>query len=395
MTQVCNCVVIIHYVHHLISDRATTREDNAVVLGRVPRLDEIAEDSFMDIVICSDDLFLDVVVEKMGLYDEVAPYLGLSKQEVDNIRRDHPDSEKVRKLEVLREWKKQKGSGATCKSLIKAFLRMKDKETADCIVSYVKFDSITRHQQPHPNDVMPDRALQQYPNWGDLQNEEKQQKRKELIAQSIKIQRCYSLCIHKLSSHYSENPPPLNPIKAALISYIKGSAKTALPELKASTTIGQIFLIIAEHSSWFNYAILELVVEVINSEIGTSIFSSYLKDTLKPYLERSIYLVPHKSMSTYSTTYSPYVPCALAVDDDELKDLTAKETKRINETLAELLHIHSLQLMSYECGSLRLIFGIYREMFEYEFQQNDSPLHKYIEKNEQENAYYLVMDINL
>ena len=40
-------------------------------------IDEVAEDSLMDIIICSDDLFLDVIVEKMGLYDKVAPYLGL------------------------------------------------------------------------------------------------------------------------------------------------------------------------------------------------------------------------------------------------------------------------------------------------------------------------------
>ena len=339
---------------------------------------------------CSAELLL-TVKDLMKPHEQVAPYLGLSEQKVTNIRRDHPDSEEMRKLEVLQEWKRQKGSGATRRSLVKAFLKMRDRETAEKIVRRVKMFCITHHHQPHPNDVMPDRALQQYPNWEDMENKEKEKIKENLIEENDKIERCYAVCIYMLSECYSKNPPPLDPIKAALTSYIKGPAKTALPELKAAKSIGQIFIIIAEHSSWFNYAILELVVELINNENGTSIFSSYLKNTLKPYLEHSIYLVPRKSMSTHSTTSSSYVPCVLVVD--ELENLTTKEVKLITRKLAKLLQIPSLQLMSYECGSLHLVFGIYQEIFEYEFQRKDSPLHKYIEENG--STYYLSIDINL
>ena len=367
-------------------------------------------------VVCSesdDELFL-TAKDLMKPHEQVAPYLGLSEQKVTNIRRDHPDSEDMRKLQVLREWKRQKASGATRRILVKAFLKMKDRETAEQLVKQVKLVRIT-HRQSQPNDMMPDRALQRYPNWDDLGIDEKKRIKEKLIAENDQIQGCYSLCLSKLIRHYSENPPTLHPVKIALISYIRSSTNKALPDLKsaeaianetlpdvkvtiakdvkAAETIEDIFYIIAEHSSWFNYRILELVVEAIDNEKGTSIFSSYKESTLKPYLERSIYLVPCKSMSTYSTTSSSYVPCVLVVD--ELEGLTAKEVTLITQKVAKLLHIPSLQLMSYECGSLHLIFGIYQEIFEYEFQQNDSPLHKYIEENEQENTYYIIMDINL
>ena len=341
-------------------------------------------------VVCSIELLL-TVKDLMKPHEQVAPYLGLSEQKVTNIRRDHPHSEEMRKLEVLREWKRQKGSGATRRSLVKAFIKMEDRETAEKIVRQVKMVCITHHHQSHPNDVMPDRALQQYPNWEDMEDEEKEKIKENLIEENDEIKRCYAVCLSTLSECYSESPPSLDPIKVALTSYIKGSANTALPELKAAESIGQIFIIIAEHSSWFNYRILELAVDRINNEKGTSIFSSYLEDTLKPYLERSIYLVPRKSMSTHSTTSSSYVPCVLVVDG--LEGLIAKEVKLIAQKLAKLLQIPSLQLESYECGSLHLIFGIDQEIFEYEFQRKDSPLHKYIEENG--SAYYLSIDIDL
>ena len=346
-------------------------------------------------VACSNELFL-TAKESMKPHEQVAPYLGLSEQKVTNIRRDYRDSEETRKLQVLREWKRQKASGATRRSLVKAFLKMRDRETAERIVKQVKMFCITCHHQSRTNDVMPNRVLQwRYPRWDEMEDEEKERIKENLIEENDEIKRCYAICLHELSECYSKNPPSQDPIKAALTSYIKDPANTALPELKAATTIGQIFIIIAEHSSWFNYRILELVVDRIKNEKGTSIFSSYLEGTLKPYLERSIYLVPRKSMSTHSTTSSSYVPCVLVVD--ELENLTTKEVKLITWKLAKLLQIPSLQLMSYEYGSLHLVFGIYQEIFEYElkFQRNESPLHKYIEKNEQENTYYLIVDINL
>ena len=356
--------------------------------------DHNVEDSLMDIS-CSDDLFL-TVRETMEPHNEVAPYLGITKQKVDNIRRDNCDSEKARKLEVLREWKKQKASGATRRSLVKAFLKMKDRVTAEEIVSHAKIAYTTRYHQPCPNDVMPEQALQRYPRWEDMDNEEQKEIKETLIEEHDKITRSYGVCLSNLKTYFSKHVDfDLDNIKINLTSYIAtDSAKIAIPMLQAAETISQIFFVIAEHSSWFNYRILELLVEVIDDEKGTSIFTNYLEDTLKPYLERSIFLVPAKSMATHSTTTSPYVSCTLVLGDVYVQGLPAREIMLITKKLAKLLQIPSLQLMSYKCGSLCLVFGIYQELFEYLLQQDDSLLHRYIKRNEQ-NAFFLIVDATL
>lgn len=78
---------------------------------------------------------------------EIALYLRLSEVDSEDISTDKNLSEKMRRVEVLRKWKRQNGSEATSKCLALAFRKMKDVSTAEVIESY--YDSEKHHKSPH------------------------------------------------------------------------------------------------------------------------------------------------------------------------------------------------------------------------------------------------------
>ena len=69
---------------------------------------------------------------------KVAPYLGISDEDVDDIARDHDGGETSRKIATLQLWKKTNGYEATYLALMQAFLSMKDRQTAENIVRHAK-----------------------------------------------------------------------------------------------------------------------------------------------------------------------------------------------------------------------------------------------------------------
>ena len=81
---------------------------------------------------CDDDFFLTLSPEILS-FVEVAPYFGFRQPEIVEISQDNP-TERTRKLSTLCKWKRQKGSDATYLSLVKIFLRMKDKQLAEFVL---------------------------------------------------------------------------------------------------------------------------------------------------------------------------------------------------------------------------------------------------------------------
>ena len=333
-----------------------------------------------------DESVLREVSEEMQLFCEVAPYLGLSRQEVDNIRADNP-SEKTRKLAVLNTWSRKNGSDATYSRLARAFLKMKDRHTAEVVVLHVRNVHFTCHQKSQSTDVSPEKAVEQFQNWKSMSKEEQDGVKEELTEENDEIQKKYAFCLTKLTSRFEEMSLDIKKLKIGLIAYMKG--KASVSELSSAETISDIFLELAKHTSWFNFCLLEFVVESINDEEGNAILAEYAENTLKPYLERSIFLIPSKSMATYAS--KSYVPCVMMVDD--VKDLSAKETRLIMKRLVKLLGIPSLQLMSFGDGSVRLVFGIHQEIFEYEMHQENSLLQKYAAWNEKDQECIITVDI--
>lgn len=354
---------------------------------------------------CNDQLLLFVRDNAVKRYNEIAPYLELSEQEEYAIR-DDDSSSQIRKLAVLRKWRSKNGSAATCRRLAEAFVKMKDHVTAELIVSHVKnyhFTFLHKQLSPapsRPDDVIPGKALiwtpgirtsdalAQFPIWADMELEEREKIIADLYSRSEKIQAIYShylTCITKhLSSSFSLD---VTVVKRALASKVRHN-HIAFPELKSAISLSDVFFVLATFTSWFNYRLLQHLVNVLGHESGQKYLADYEDKHLKPYLERSIFLIPRNSLSPYAS--SSYVPCVMMVDD--LSDLSGIEMQFVTKKLASLLEMPSLELMSYNAGSIQLVFGIHKEIFE-DIKQEGSLLRMYIQWSEEKSSYMFTIDM--
>lgn len=344
------------------------------------------EDRHMDIS-CSDEL-LKLVRDEMKSYSQVATGLHISEQETCE---DNPCDEEERKLAVLMKWKSKNGSAATCRCLAEAFAQMKDLEMAELIVSYVRMGYFThRHKQSRPDqrpdgDVMPGQALERFPSWECMEYEEQDRVKTQLFEENERVQEEYASCLTRIRKGLSSD---VHEVKLALT--LKMSKRgVVVPELESAETLDQVFLVIARHTSWFNYGLLEFLVNALHYKSGKQILKAYEDEHLNPYLERSIFLVSSKSLSVHAS--SSYVPCVMLFDD--INDLSAKEAEFVKMRLANQLKIPSLQLTSYDIGSVCLCFGIYKEIFEHELHQEGSLLQTYIQWSDEKSSYVFTIDI--
>ena len=339
---------------------------------------------------CNDELLLLVRDKISKSYNDVAPYLGLTEQEEHNIRDNKMLSEEARKLEVLRKWRSKNGSAATCQGLAEAFIQMKDIETAELIVSYVRTGYFTHHHKQSHSDqrqsnIMPGKALERFQSWEVMEHEEQEQVKIQLFEENEKIQEEFTCCFTRICKELSSLSLDVNQVKLALALKMK----VTIPELEPAKTLDQLFFVIAKHTSWFNYHLLEYLVNVLDYRPGKEILMEYEAKHLNPYLEQSIFLVPSTSLSPYDS--SSYVPCVMLFED--ISELSAREVKYIQMRLAKQLKIPLLQLRSYDIGSIRLIFGIHREIFEKDFAQEDSLLKMHIQWKEEMNSFMFTIDI--
>ena len=339
---------------------------------------------------CKDQLLLLVRDKISKSYNDIAPYFGLTEQEEHNIRDNITSSEEARKLQVLRKWRSKNGSTATCQCLAEAFIKMKDIEIAEFIVSYVGTGYFTyRHKQSHADhgqsNTMPNRALERFPSWEVMEHEEQERAKIQLFEENERIQEKYAHYFACICKELSSLSLDVNRVKLALALKMK----VTIPEFESATTLDQLFLVIAKHTTWYNYRPLEYLVNVLNYGLAKKILMEYENTYLNPYLKQSIFLVPSTSLSPYAS--SSYVPCMMLFED--ISELSGTETKYIEMRLAKQLKIPLLQLKSYDIGSVHLIFGIHSNIFEKNFSQEDSLLKKHIQWKEEMNSYVFTIDI--
>lgn len=86
---------------------------------------------------CGDDLFM-VLVQEMESYERLAPYLRITVGQVYSIQRNTPHDYSLGKLCFLQLWREEKGGEATYYALVRAFLGMHDRQTAECIIRHAK-----------------------------------------------------------------------------------------------------------------------------------------------------------------------------------------------------------------------------------------------------------------
>ena len=93
---------------------------------------------------CSDGLFLSLS-EKIISFDCTAPYFDLTEVEIEEIRLDC-QGERLRKMKMLWQWKRKKGSDATNLAIVRIFLRIEDKSLAELVLK----ESLSATAHPNP-----------------------------------------------------------------------------------------------------------------------------------------------------------------------------------------------------------------------------------------------------
>ena len=339
------------------------------------------EASLLDSV-CDDDLFL-LVVDEMVSYERLAPCLGVTAVQVHEIQNDNPHNYKLAKQRFLELWRDKSGPSATIHALICAFLKNGDREVAEAIVAYVKHIS-TSCQPSNPDSVHPEKAVHRYPNWEDMSKEERKEVKERLVIENRDVKKKYTTYFRRILQSFERRDVSEIDLKIN----VEGLKK--LPELASASSAKEVFYIIMQHSSFFNYQLLEDVVEELGNEEEKQLLFEYKNDILKPYLQRSIFEVPLDSISTCAPKSSAYYPCLKLL---ERIDLSANEVVIIKHDLAKLLQLPSLELAHFDDGSIHLVFTISKEV--YDNSPDTSPLCDYIVWDESSSSYIITADIVL
>ena len=334
--------------------------------------------------ICDDDLFL-VVIDEMESYEELAPYLGVSTEEVLKLKSDHPYTHIVAKRILLELWRDRNGAEATIRALVCAFLEFQKGKTAETIVAYVKHISTTC-QPSSPDRVHPEKAVHRYPNWTDMSKEERKEMREKLVVENCQVRRKFATCFRRISRSFERRGAIVTDLKMTLnLTFLK-----KLPELASAASVAEIFVILSEHLSFFNYELLDVIVEDLGSEEEQQLLSEYKNDVLKPYLQKSIFEVPSDSIGTSASKSSTYCPCLKLL---ERIDLSVNEVLIIKRNLATLLELPSIELACFDDGSIYLVFSIPKEV--YDKCPDTSPLYKYIAQDGSSSSHVITADIVL
>jgi len=92
------------------------------------------------------ELQLQQIADKIVTWEGLATHLGINEQKEVAIKHDHQNKYERQKVEMLREWRRQNGSHATWRVLVKTSLTMGDRQLAEDIFRiYCEFHTLMLH----------------------------------------------------------------------------------------------------------------------------------------------------------------------------------------------------------------------------------------------------------
>ena len=346
-----------------------------------------------------DSKVFDKLASKIQRWERIAPELGITYTEMVEIQKNQPSDYRQAKIEFLALWSKNMKSihaHATGLALVEALLATEDREGAEAVIifieSKIKFEEhmCSKSQNPHTcacmRSVHPERT---YKNWTTMNDAEKKELKEWLIVESHEIKIKFHQVFGKIMEGFLSNhkAPNLSDVKVALLNYFPSATIQAKIEDLSSEDDYQIF--IARKCSWLNHHVLEYVLAMSKGmyKDEMDLLMDYKESHLKPYLSRSIFMIP-SDLDNSHTTSDDAVLCLKLVDDI---DLTGNEAVMIKANLAKLMNLQSLKLSKYDNGSIYLFFSINRDVF----QSSYDALKQYIIWSEDHQVYMIMADIAL
>ena len=331
---------------------------------------------------CEHDIFLHF--SKHENHDRFARCLGFTQKETIDITRDAPTMEK-KAMAVLNQWLNKNGPDATYYSLANAFVQMKDLELADRVLKYH-----TDHPLPETSGhVLQSRVYPEivYPNWDELNEHQKQEKKKQLLAEYDRVRNAYSNVILEIEEFFEESK--INPRK------VKIKLRSCCPDASELANANEIDLIfcfelIASKTTCINYGLLEDVVtcEKFENDESKKALQKYKTKILIPYLNNSLFAIPSGAFASNHQSAS-CIQVSLKLHDDIVP--TGNEAIMLEHRLAILLKVQSITLAGFRVGSIELLFYIPKEV--YDSASPDTPLRQYMEWDKESQSYIITADI--
>ena len=314
----------------------------------------------------------------------MAQHLELTEAKITAIERDQSNEEN-RRIKVLEEWRSKKGSNATYLALVECFITMQNRQLAEEVIIFHKAHKYMPSASLADVKVCPEKA---YPNWKTLSNEEREKILKELKVAYKNVCDAYSDMMVDVKVLFKKCNVDPEDVKLKLKTYIKGRLtidddSQTLSEVP--NNIYDIFIYIAEHTSWINYDLLEIVIEKFGNDEAKELLKDYKIKYLIPYIKRPLFEIPN-SFITRSTGES--IQTSLTIPDDI--ELTLEEALIIEQKLAMVLEVLA-PLGGHDGGSIKLLFHIPK--VKYDTASPDTPLRKYVKLDEAIQSYVIDADI--
>ena len=331
---------------------------------------------------CDDGLII-AVTQNIDDYTKVGGGLTLCRETVESISQDN-DNDIDRKNAVLWAWKTKNGSNATYIELVKAFMKMTDRSVIESILEYTS-KKTTSEQTVTTIHLTPEMAKDRYPNWDKFTDPQKEAERNELMDKNRDMRKAFTACVSHLIISFSKRKVEPMHIRSLANCY-SGTGRKLFPEVVDSEkdSIATVFNTLTEnHCTWFNYELLQVIVDNINNDDEKTYLESYEKEHLIPYLNHSLYEIPcSPSNDQYRTNLLLKVPV----------ELTGNEVKSIQRNLAKLLGIEGgviLHFEDYNIGRIELVFSLPTVVL-----KNTSPkFQPFIEWEESIQSYKVKVDL--
>ena len=334
--------------------------------------------------LCNQELLVHLH-KHIECYEEVGRCLGLTRQEIMDIRKEET-CEDSRRMAVLDKWQSKNEHDATYLVLVERFIEMEDRVLAEAVIRY--------HKEHVREDLAQLNAYTKkvHPNWQTLSKEERKDIIRELELAYRNIRNAYSNVVVDVEVLFKKCNVDPRDVKLKLKSYIKGQLMVnrdsddsrALSEVP--NDMCDIFSYIIDYTSWINYDLLEIVIKKFGSDEAKNLLGNYKKDHLIPYIKRPLFEVPTRSFITKPISES--IEASLMIHDDV--ELTIREALMIEQKLKKFLEI-SMQLVGYDGGSVKLLFRMPKWV--YDSASPDTPLRQYVKLDEASQSYVIDADV--
>ena len=165
--------------------------------------------------------------------------------------------------------------------------------------------------------------------------------RKSLMSRGVTLDELLS-CLTILETFYPVKEEPISP--------------TSYTDLMNSETIPKVFIALSNYLSFFNYDVLELIINELGTEEDKQVLQKY-KDEFQQYAKRRIYQCPAQVGPVSETGHAD----VFVKVDSHYESYTVEELRGFQHRLSEIFHISSqgvLRLCRVEKGCFQLMFQV-------------------------------------